>query len=287
MTVNNNLSVLPFYTSLEEQNHRKSYAYGDVYPLFAHVSCLPAFQVIRETREGATFSVVLYKKDGTQVGDITAAMTSAGLTVVRFESLGYDVIVFPATSSTLSGIDVGQYYVSLSDGSQTWYSDIVTMVADVSGYLRIDWTCNANIVFDGGQIVYTNPAFRNRVYLCTELGKPDYEFEEEGESRDGFFFPEKQLSEKVYKFTFLASEYLCDVMRLIRMADWVQIRDKYDRLYRCDQFLMTPKWETQGNIASVEVEFHTDTVVKKIGTGYQTALNAEFNEDYNEDYNTL
>lgn len=284
MITNNNLSVLPFYTSIDEQNHRKSYAYGDVYPLFAHTSRLPAFQIIRTTRAQTTFSVTLYKKNGTSVGNITTGMVSAGLQVVRFESLGYDVIVFPATATHLSNVGVGQYYITLSDGTETWYSDIITLVSDLSTYLRIEWSCLANMVFDGGQIVYTNPTFTNILYLATELGKPEYQFEEEGENRNGFFFPEKQISEKVYKFQFLASEYLCDVMRLIRMCDYIRVRDVFGNLYRCDQFLMTPKWETQGNIASVEVEFHTDTVVKKIGTGYQLQEFAEFNADYNDDY---
>ena len=35
MIQNNNTSVLPWYTSINEQNHRKSYAYGAIYPLFA------------------------------------------------------------------------------------------------------------------------------------------------------------------------------------------------------------------------------------------------------------
>lgn len=284
MITNNNLSVLPFYTSIDEQNHRKSYAYGDVYPLYAHTSRLPPFQIIRDTRSSTTFTVTLYKKDGTAVGDITTEMESAGLQVVRFESLGYDIIVFTSSTTHLSDVEVGQYYIILSDGTDTWYSDIITLVADVSAYLRIEWACIENMTFDDGQIVYTDPTFTNILYLATELGKPEYSFEEEGEQRNGYFFPEKQISEKVYKFQFLASEYLCDVMRLIRMCDYIRVRDKFGNLYRCDQFLMTPKWETQGNIASVEVEFHTDTVVKKIGTGYELEDLSDFNSDYNDDY---
>ena len=78
------------------------------------------------------------------------------------------------------------------------------------------------------------------------------------------------VSEKKYKFTFLASEYLCDVMRFIRMSDVIKITDKYGRVYLCDTFLMTPKWETQGNLASVEVEFQTNTVAKRIGRNFTT-----------------
>lgn len=285
MTQNNNLSVVPFYNSIDEQNHRRSYAYGDIYPLYAHVNSLPPFQIIRTTRSQVDIMVSLYTKNGIFVNDLTALVISAGLQVVRFEELGYDVIVFPSNVANLTGIEIGQYYIKVQDGVETWFSDIITFVMDITGYLCLEWYSRENMVFDGGQIVYNNPNYINRLYLCTELGKPEYKFEEEGEERDGFFFPEKQLSEKVYKFQFLASEALCDVMRLIRMSDFVMIRDKYGRFYRCDQFLMTPEWQEQGNLASVEVEFHTDTVVKKIGTGYQVELGGDFNHDYNNDFN--
>ena len=90
----------------------------------------------------------------------------------------------------------------------------------------------------------------------------------EVEKRDGLIFPEKMISAKTFKFTFIANEPLCDVMRFIRMADIVTITDKYGRTYECDQFLMTPKWETQGNIASVSCEFQVNTVAKRIGRAY-------------------
>ena len=38
---NNSLSILPFYESLEEQNHRKSYAYGETYPLYVPMGAVP------------------------------------------------------------------------------------------------------------------------------------------------------------------------------------------------------------------------------------------------------
>jgi hypothetical protein len=104
--------------------------------------------------------------------------------------------------------------------------------------------------------------------LNTQLGKPEYGFEEEGEKRDGLFFPSKMISEKTYKFSFLANEPLCDVMRLARMADHVKVTDRYGGVYVCDTFLMTPKWETQGNVASVEVEFQTNLVAKRIGRAF-------------------
>lgn len=285
MTINNNLSVLPFYTDISEQDWRKSYAYGDVYPLFSQAGFLLPFQIIRNTRANTIMSVVLFRKDGSQVGNITTNMLEAGLTIVSFASLGYDVILFPAIFPMFS-VNDGQYYISISDGVETWYSDVFTVVQDMSGYLKVEWYNEENIVFAGGQCVFKNPRFHNFLYFATEVGKPEYTFEEEGENRDGYFFPSKQLSEKRYKFTILAPEYLCDVMRIIRMCDYVRITDKYGRNYDCDTFLITPEWQEQGNLAKVVVEFETDTVIKKIGKGFIVPTGADFNDDYNNDYLT-
>ena len=280
---NNNLSVLPFYTNIQEQDWRKSYAYGDVYPLFSQAGFLLPFQIIREHRNNAVSDVRLYRKDGTLVVNITSQIAEAGLTVVSFSTLGYDVILYPAIFPIMNMFD-GQYYLRLSDGIETWYSEVFTCVQDMSGYLKVEWYNDENMVFAGGQVVFNNPRFHNFLYFATEIGKPDYTFEEEGENRDGYFFPAKQLSEKRYKFTILAPEYLCDAMRIIRMCDHVRITDKYGRHYDCDTFLITPEWQEQGNLAKVVVEFETDTVIKKIGKGYIVTTGADFNDDYNNDY---
>ena len=285
MTQNNNISVLPWYNTLGEQNHRKSYAYGAIYPLIAPADILLPFQIMRPTRSNGITSVILLDKAGTTVANITQPMIEAGLQVVRFQTLGYDVIIYPATLPMPINMLDGIYYMRLSDGVQTWYSEMFTVVQDVSGYVKVQWWDIENLVFDAGQIVYTDPAYKNTLYLCTELGKPEYEFEEEGQDRDGYFFTEKQISLKKYKCTILAPEYLCDVMRFIRMADYIRVRDKYGNVYNCDTFLITPKWQTQGDLASVEIEFKTDTVVKKIGRGFLSSGSGDFNDDYNNDFN--
>lgn len=284
MIRNNNLSCLPWYLSIDEQNHRRSYAYGKVYPLYTPANSLLPFQIIRDHRNNAVTQVRLYKKTGELVSTITSLMNNTGLQVVSFTD--YDVIVYTSTAP-MGGTDWldGQYYCTLTDGVQTWYSEVFTIVHEMSPYLKLEWWDVENIVFDDGAIVYDNPKFRNRLYFCAELGKPDYPFEEEGEERDGYFFAEKQISEKRYKFQILAPEYMCDVLRLVRLADYVKITDKYGRVYYCDTFLASPKWQGQGDLASVDVEFDTDTVVKKLGVGFYRPVGGDFNDDYNDDYN--
>lgn len=379
MTQNNNLSVLPFYTDIELQNHRKSYAFGAIYPLYAPNTRLLPFQFIREARtspnrielpitqsfsssklnaagnviaaedgfdvaeydvtdldtrdiylvlkkpseifyENAIFAValnsdgyvvnrvvssalnyigvwnipddatklrvqrvsfgdigqvkaqytiirpiqqvLLYDKNDTYIGDITESMIDNGLKVTNKSTYNVDLISYIPETDSLT-LEQGQYYISISDGVDRWYSDIITIVNDITPYLKIEWYDIEDVIADGGFIFYENPDYRNILYLCAELGKPEYPFEEDSEERNGYLFPLKQISKKTYRFTFLASEFLCDVMRLIRMADVVKIVDKYGREYNVTEFLLTPTWQTQGDLASVEVEFSTHTVIKK------------------------
>ena len=270
MTQNNNFSVLPWYDSIELQNHRRSYAYGNIYPLFAQTNVLLPFQIIRDHISNNLFTVKLYDKSGKFIKDISTEMRVAGLSVQQIDDK--DVILFPGLLKMNTGMKEGIYYMSLTDGVNTWWSEMFTLVNDVSGYLKIEWYDINNLYFDAGLIIYDNPIFTNFLYLCTELGKPEYQFEEEGEDRDGYFFPEKRISEKTYRCTILASEYLCDVMRLIGLSDYVRVTDKYGRKYDCDTFLITPEWQTQGDLASIEIEFETDTVVKKIGQAIQPGV---------------
>lgn len=400
MIQNNNLSVLPWYDNITLQNHRKSYAYGAIYPLYAPANVLLPFQIMRKHRyleeigeqltplnvyrnyyinasgllesaqsgfnvstynvsniraihteglnnaaavyDGALLMVAkdsdnnilgslsvpgssyngtwilpenavyldvqttamgtsgnisemvintfpvkeikMYDKRGEYIADITQDILNAGLQIIPKESNDMDVIVFPGTKRMETSMKDGQYYLTLSDGLDIWFSEIMTITQDITPYLKVEWYDEEDLISDAGIIIYKNPMFINRLYLCTELGKPEYPFEEEGITRDGYFFPKKQISEKKYRFTILAPEYLCDVMRLIRMADFVKITDKYGQTYRVDTILITPQWQTQGDLASVEIEFETNTVVKKIGRGVVRIL-GDFNNDYNKDYN--
>lgn len=177
---------------------------------------------------------------------------------------------------------LGQYYIAFTDGGYSYVSEVFTIVDDAydntADYVIIKWWDDEDFVMEAGTIHYAmgtymddevpvDLKFVNQVILQSDIAKPEYIFEEEGETRDGYFFPTKMISEKRYKFSFLASEYLLDLMRFIRMADHVQIRHK-GYIYTPDTFLISPEWEGNGDIAAVEASFDTDTVAKKIGLGY-------------------
>ena len=293
---NNNLSILPFYpnSKRDEMNHRRPYAYGAVYPLYTPMGSVPPFQILIPHTSKVIESCVLYDaaqlESNMAVGtDITDKLESSGLSKQDFASDGYDVIVYSAIVPMNITTKEGQHYMVLTlqdEGTQAYeryISDIFTVVADVSGMIQVQWYDQSDLIMEAGRIVYSGD-YKNRLWLPTLLGKPEYDFNEEGETRDGYFFAEKMISEKRYKCIFLAPEYLCDVMRFIRLSDVVLVTDNYGNNYICDTFLITPKWQDQGDLASVEIEFTCDTVAKKIGCGYQVVMNGDFNDDFNNDF---
>lgn len=282
MTPNNNLNVLPWYGSVDRQSHHKYYAYGQIYPLLTPEKTLLPFQIQRTTRSATITEVLLKNLDGTTFADITADILLAGLHVVSYSAYGFDLIVnhgtipFPTVTTP-----EGQFYAQLSDGVETWYSEVFTFSKHISTNLKLSYWDNAAFVHTTGVIDYDSP-YKSTMYICAQLGKPEYTFEEEVSKRDGYNMVEKQISEKRYRFTMLGPEFICDALRIVRMHDNVTITDVDGLVYEADSFLITPKWLDDGYLASIEVEFECNTVIKKIA---KAGIIGDFNVDFNNDYN--
>lgn len=289
MIPNNNLSVLPFYTSAQYQNARKWWTYGRVYPLFTPAGFILPFQIITEHVENSVVrEIYLFdaNNDTNPVADLGATMRPM-ITKKEFAGLGYDVFVFPGQLPVINSLLNGRYYIRMQIGAGSTIiscvSEIFTVVNDIQPYLKIEWWDVADFAMDAGVIVYTAPAFKNVLYLHSDIAKPDYIFEEEVENRDGYMLPIKLISEKRYRFNFFASEYLLDVLRLVRLADYVQI-SKNGQVFSVDSFLITPEWQDNGDVAVVEAEFDVATVAKKIGLGYIKAKRGAFDDSFDDSF---
>lgn len=289
MTHNNNFNPLPWYTSLDQQNHRKSYAYGEIYPLYTMANFMLPWQI--QTSLMGTINhiqLTVYREDSTQFAYVNTTTMSSNTTIIATTDCQY--VIFYPLMPIVSNQDDGRYYAKLKlintdNDSATYYSEIYTVVHSLDNFIKVEWWDDMDLVYEGGQICYSSKHnYKNWLYLPTELGKPEYTFEETGEDRDGFYFPEKQLSEKTYRFSFLAPEYMLDAMRIIRLSDYVKITDQFGVEYKVDKFLMTPKWTQNGDLAQVQAEFQTNTVIKKIGRGVVTGGDVDYNADYNNDY---
>lgn len=221
--------------------------------------------------DGALAPIIteLYTPDGKFVKDIWRD----GLWSVNGD--GDNDLIYPVIGVNL-GMPEGQYYIKVSDGVNTWYSDVFTVVSDdaLPDFIRLEWWNDSELVMDSGFILpsVTDIGSPNVLYLKADIAKPEYRYDEDGETRDGRFYPTKQISTKVYRFSFMAVEYLLDVLRLIPLADHILLTTNAnldtEREYKPEQILLTPTWESEGDVAAVAVEFETDTIAKKLGLAY-------------------
>lgn len=256
MEPNNNFNILAWYNSLDKQNHRKFYVYGKIWGLVSPNNALLPFQVVRNTTASGIIGLDIYKLDGTFVRSV---LSDVNIKVLKFD--GYDIIKYHGDTFS-NPLPIGKYYLKMMDGTNTWYSEVFSVVPDISSFIKLEYWNNDNLYYKDGHIDYSE-GFKFCCYLCTAIGKPGYNFEEELTERDGYKFIEKQVSSKVYNMTFAAPEFICDALRLVRMCDNIRITDK-DDVYKILSFTVDPKWEDNGDLASVDTEFETDTVVTKI-----------------------
>jgi hypothetical protein len=280
---NNNLSVLPWYTSLDKQNAKKWYAFGNVWPLVMPTNRIIPYQFVVPFTDVAITGSSIISLDTKDIYDGQSSHTL----VTRV-----DYTVVKSNGFTVS-LPEGRYYAKIDFANGvTYYSEVFTLVSNISDYVKIQYWNDDILVYNGGEINYEDE-FKFEMYLCTTIGKPEYSFEEKVTKRLGYKFPELQVSNKLYKFTCIGPEYLCDAMRLIRLSDYIKIVSKDDS-YNALTFSYDAKWETQGDLASIEVEFETDTIIQKLSSfnrgqreGFYNALLVDINEALLFDENTV
>ena len=286
----NNLSCIPFYTKKEHQDFRLWYAYGEKYPHYVPSDFLIPFSFVvpYHSVKPDNIEVEFYRAccseekylvpQGAYNYNFSATMNRNGLVVKNDDTRRISVLTYFAREEKPLDLEEGMYYMKITivygQTRNTYYSDVffVKDASKLDKYVCIKWWNEENLEYDGGFIPYGEiegrEPFVNRLYLDTTIAMPEYKFTEDGEERNGRFFPIKQISEKVYKMSFIAPEYLCDVMRLIRMADYIELYDGLGRTIIVEQFEMDVKWSQGGHYAEVTCSIQTDSVIKKIGKAY-------------------
>lgn len=238
------------------------------------------FQVVLASGTSVNW-VRLYDFNTGKYTDITTNMKENGLVIKSYT--GFKLLKYPGTLPVIGIKYEGRYYLAIYvSGLGTIYSDVFTVCNKVDDYLLLEYSNSYNFELKNGVVDFSD-SFKFKCYLNTQVGKPEYDFEEEATERMGYTFIESQVSKKIYKFTFVAPEYLCDALRIVRLCESKQITSKL-QTYDLTTFSMEPEWEDQGDLAAVECEFETDTVIANIG-GYEPELaGGDFNNDFNNDF---
>lgn len=266
----NNGGTLRIYSALDRQHRYKPYGYGAVAPICINRNQIPPFQVVHSLDDASVNSVILIRRETNTETEIYSEMVAAGLkTVIETD---YKILKWRAsTLIPVSLLEEGIYYLKITNGTLFWYSEDFTMKGNVSDLWKIEWCHGEDFPLpDVGHIDYTE-GYRNYFYADTEIGKPAYGYEEEVKRRDGQNLPLQQIRFKSHRFALILPEEVIDALSLIPLHDTVVI-SRGDVVYEVDEITIDVQWQEQGDLAVVEFEFRTDSVVVVNGRGVDAAV---------------
>lgn len=275
------ISPLKFYDDFHKQNRYRSFAYGHVAPLITNPNVVSPFQLIVS---GNVSEVYVRSADTNKrvTGNVVERFKDAGLRNVS--NNGYNILLFLGIFPLSGVIDYeGQYWLEIHSGGW-YYSEVFCFDNNIDDCLKVEyWNPEGDFALKNGIIVLGSENFHFILLLKSELGKPEYSFEEEATKRLGYSFIESQVSKKTYKFNTVIPEYLCDAMRIIRLCSQKKITCKGETYYAIT-FNMEVDWQEQGDLASVTCEFDVDNIITNLGGFKHENIGGDFNNDYNDDY---
>ena len=175
------------------------------------------------------------------------------LTVEEFTS--YDYIVYEG-GDLVEDISSGMYYLEVSDGANTWYSECFNVCDDIDERIVMEWGHSSDI-----DNIYYSGGFENKIVFAEryDLVKPTYEPTKIGTARDGYFFTEKVVTKKGYKLIFYAPEFMSDAMVLLPSHDTIYLTDKDDNRERVDDVNVNIV-ATSNCFFRIELEFVFDPI---------------------------
>lgn len=265
MEVHNNFSPLAFRKKESKATYEKWYAFGKNYAIPASANTLTPFQFTE-------LNIPVFDPDTIEVEAVneeTGEPTKTGV-YVSFDVMpehGGVLYVSPGKNSFREALPQGTYRARFSIGDEVYISTpfcVIPGIETSSKYLLIEYWNDEKIAYPGGFITTgANNDFRYQIYVPATICKPKYEFEEELTKRAGYKFLELQTSTKVYAFTFVAPEFICDAMRLIRLSDYIRISHDGE-YYNALNFEFDVDWQEQLYLAAVDCQFETDSIIQKL-----------------------
>ena len=267
---------LRIYENLNHRNRNRTGDFGKVFKLLCPLNYILPFQIRRNIAVNTITSVVLVSTaDGTET-DITTGYI-AGSQIVIFPFDTYDQIVHYGTQTLNTNIVAGEYYIRIEDGVNIWYTEDITytdFAADLSNgcsYTKIVYwdTCDiGGMFYRMKEINNFFPQYKNIIYLDLEIGKPEYEYEEEGEEDElGQFFPDFKKVEKEYFIEGVFPEFMVDALTLIPLhisrTGVVEVLTQYGYTAEIDTFTVEPSWQGKyGVYALTELRFSSEFITK-------------------------
>jgi len=115
---------LRFYEKLEHQNRFKETANSSVFKLLCPSNYILPFQIKREAGVLPITSVELVNIDTGVATQMTTHIIFGQLN--KYSLTDYDYLVNLGTEPIINSVADGQYYLKVSDGSNEWFSEVIT-----------------------------------------------------------------------------------------------------------------------------------------------------------------
>ena len=266
MNTFNNFSPLAFREKSMKATYKKWYAYGKEFALPFSTTELPPFQFTvtnLPSFDPTTVEVFL-------VNEATGVRSGTGIkikvdTMDEHNSVLY---VSPGSNVYAKSVEPGVYRAEFAiPEGETYVSTPICVTEGIetnTNFVKLEYWNDEKLAYPNGFVTTgTDNDFKFQMYIPTTFFKPKYEFEEEITKRAGYKFLELQTCNKVFGFNFLAPEYICDALRLVRLSDY--IRFSHDgEYYNALNFEYSPDWQDNGYLAAIECQFETDTIIQKL-----------------------
>ena len=266
MNTFNNFSPLAFREKSQKATYKKWYAYGKEFALPFSTTELPPFQFTvanLPSFDPTTVEVFL-------VNEATGVRSGTGIkikvdTMDEHNSVLY---VSPGSNVYAKSMEPGVYRAEFAiPEGETYVSTPICVTEGIetnTNFVKLEYWNDEKLAYPNGFVTTgTDNDFKFQMYIPTTFFKPKYEFEEEITKRAGYKFLELQTCNKVFGFNFLAPEYICDALRLVRLSDYIRFTHDGE-YYNALNFEYNPDWQDNGYLAAIECQFETDTIIQKL-----------------------
>lgn len=266
MNTFNNFSSLAFREKTMKATYKKWYAYGKEFALPFSTTELPPFQFTvtnLPSFDPTTVEVFL-------VDEATGVRSGTGIkikvdTMDEHNSVLY---VSPGSNVYAKSVEPGVYRAEFAiPEGETYVSTPICVTEGIetnTNFVKLEYWNDEKLAYPNGFVTTgTDNDFKFQMYIPTTFFKPKYEFEEEITKRAGYKFLELQTCNKVFCFSFLAPEYICDALRLVRLSDYIRFTHDGE-YYNALNFEYNPDWQDNGYLAAIECQFETDTIIQKL-----------------------
>lgn len=246
--------------------YKKWYAYGKEFALPFSTTELPPFQFTvanLPSFDPTTVEVFLVNEaTGVRIG------TGIKIKVDTMEEHNSVLYVSPGSNVYAKSIEPGVYRAEFTiPEGETYVSTPICVTEGIetnTNFVKLEYWNDEKLAYPNGFVTTgTDNDFKFQMYIPTTFFKPKYEFEEEITKRAGYKFLELQTCNKVFGFNFLAPEYICDALRLVRLSDYIRFTHDGE-YYNALNFEYTPDWQDNGYLAAIECQFETDTIIQKL-----------------------